>query len=220
VLDAGPEAMARRRCGGLEDAERRFEQRRLSGEFHAPRLSLEERTELRFLRVLFPGPKRTLSQLDRDEFEIGSDHPFAVELPAPDGNFYPRHSKLRPGPPREDAEKAHLAPGEARIYELEERRAVGSKLTASEEKELRDLRQRHPEYAARIDLMDLRYLYHWRREFEIARKAGLDFDAINEQAEVCCLRLRDETKFIHEPQARLYLLERRGKAAGVSGREP
>jgi hypothetical protein len=65
-------------------------------------------------------------------------------------------------------------------------------LTASEEKELPDLRERHPEFAAAVDLMDLRYLYHWRREFEIARKAGLDFDAINEQAEVCCLEGRKQ----------------------------
>ena len=73
-------------------------------------------------------------------------------MPAPDGNFYPRHSKLRPAAPKEDAEKAHLAAnpellGEATIRELEERRAVGFQLTASEEEELRDLRERYPEYA-------------------------------------------------------------------------
>jgi hypothetical protein len=177
------------------------------------------------LRWLYPEPKRDLSQLDGDGFEMYRDHPFADELPAPDGNFYPRHSKLRPAAPKEDAEKAHLAAnpellGEATIRELEERRAVGFQLTASEEEELRDLRERYPEYAAGLDLMDLQYLYHWRREFEIARKAGLDIDAIYEQAEVCCLRLRDPSKFIHEWQARRYLRDRRGKAAGAARREP
>ena len=107
--------------------------------------------------------------------------------------------------------------GETRIRKLEERRAVGFQLTASEEEELRGLRERYPEYAAELDLMDLQYLYRWRREFEIARKAGLDIDAINEQAEVCCLRLRDPSKFIHEWQARR---DRRGKAAGAARREP
>ena len=221
VLDAGPEAMARRRCAALEEAERKFKRSRLFGDFHAPRLSREERTELRFLRLLYPaGPKVNLSELDDDGFEMDRYHPFVDELPAPDGNFYPLHSKLRPGAPNEDAEEAHLAPEEARIYELEERRAVGSQLTASEEKELRDLRERHPEYAARIDLMDLLYLYHWRREFEIARKAGLDIDAIREQADVCCLRLRDDSKFINEWQARRFLRYHRGKAAGAATREP
>ena len=40
--------------------------------------------------------RETCSQLDDDEFEMYRDHPFEDELPAPDGNFYPRHSKLRP----------------------------------------------------------------------------------------------------------------------------
>jgi hypothetical protein len=218
VLNASPESIARRRCSALREAERRFKESRLFGEFNpsAPPLSRQQQNELRLLRWLYPAePKRNLSALEDDEFEMDR-HPFKDELPAPDGNFYPRHSKLRPGAPRAGAEKEHLAPGEARIYALEERRAVRSQLTASEEKELRDLRQRHPEYAARIDLMDLRYLYHWRREYEIARKAGLDIDAINEQAEVCCLRLRDESKFINEWQARRFLRDR--KAAGAAGR--
>ena len=140
-------------------------------------------------------------------------HPFANELPAPDGIFYPRHAKLRPGAPKGDTEKAHLAAnpellGEARIRELEERRAVGSQLTASEEEELRELRERYPDYAAGLDLVDLRYLYHWRREFEIARKAGLDIDAIYKQAEICCSTARDQSKFIHEWQARRFLRDR------------
>jgi hypothetical protein len=83
-------------------------------------------------------------------------------------------------------------------------------LTASEEEELRELRERYPDYAAGLDLVDLRYLYHWRREFEIARKAGLDIDAIYKQAEI--------SKFIHEWQARRFLRDR--KAAGAAGREP
>ena len=46
--------------------------------------------------------KRNLSQLEGDGFEMYRDHPFVDELQAPDGNFYPRHSKLRPAerPPR------------------------------------------------------------------------------------------------------------------------
>jgi hypothetical protein len=225
VFSASPEAVARRRREALQDAERRFKKSRLTGEFYAAPLSRKDRNELKLLRWLYPEPKRDLSQLDGDGFEMYRDHPFADELPAPDGNFYPRHSKLRPAAPKEDAEKAHLAAnpellGEATIRELEERRAVGFQLTASEEEELRDLRERYPEYAAGLDLMDLQYLYHWRREFEIARKAGLDIDAIYEQTEVCCLRLRDPSKFIHEWQARRYLRDRRGKAAGAARRGP
>jgi len=222
VFNASPESLARRRRAALEKADRRFRMYRLDGDF----LSRKERHELNLLRRLYPAePNQSLSPLEDDEFETRRDHPFAHELPAPDGNFYPRHSKLRPAAPKEDAEKAHLAAnpellGEATIRELEERRAVGFQLTASEEEELRDLRERYPEYAAGLDLMDLQYLYHWRREFEIARKAGLDIDAIYEQAEVCCLRLRDPSKFIHEWQARRYLRDRRGKAAGAARREP
>jgi hypothetical protein len=225
VLNASPESIARRRRAALEDAERKFKKSRLTGDFYAAPLSRKDRNELRLLRWLYPAePKLNLSGLDDDGLEM-HHHPFADELPAPDGNFYPRHSKLRPAAPKEDAEKAHLAAnpellGEATIRELEERRAVGFQLTASEEEELRDLRERYPEYAAGLDLMDLQYLYHWRREFEIARKAGLDIDAIYEQAEVCCLRLRDPSKFIHEWQARRYLRDRRGKAAGAARREP
>jgi hypothetical protein len=218
VFYVSPEAIARSRHSELQDADRRFRRYRSSGGLRAPPLSRQERSTLKLLRWLYPAePKADLAQLETDEFEMLRDHPFADQLPAPDGNFYPRHSKLRPGPPREDAEKAHLAPGEARIYELEERRAVGSQLTASEEKELRDLRQRHPEYAAVIDLMDLFYLYDWRREFERARKAGVDIDAIREHADACSLRFRDESKFINEWQARRFLRDHRGKAAGAAG---
>jgi hypothetical protein len=110
VIHASPEAVGRRRRKALEDAERRFKHRRLSGELHAPPLSHKERNELKFLRPLYPEPKPTPSQLDRD-LEMDRYHPFRDELPAPDGNFYPWHSKLWPGAPKEDAEKAHLAPG-------------------------------------------------------------------------------------------------------------
>lgn len=77
---------------------------------------------------------------------------------------------------------------------------------------MRDLRERYPEFAAVMDLMDLRYLYERTRELEIARKAGLDFDAMCKQAEVICLRLRDESKYLHEWQARNHVRDRRGKA--------
>jgi hypothetical protein len=218
VFSASPESIARRRREALQDAERQFKKSRLTGEFCAAPLSRKDRNELKLLRWLYPEPKRNLSQLDDDEFDRYRDHPFADELPAPDGNFYPRHSKLRAAASKEDAEKAHLAEGEARIRELEERRAVGFRVTASEEEELRDLRERYPEYAAGLDLMDLQYLYHWTRELEIARKAGLDFDAMCKQADDCCLRLRDESKFIHEWQARGYVRDRRGKATGATTR--
>ena len=125
--------------------------------------------------------------------------------------------------PTEDAEGCQLAAriaayernpellDEARIRELEERRA-GSPFTASEEGELRDLRQRCPEFAAVMDLMDFRYLCERTRELEIARKAGLDFDAMCKQAEVICLRLRDPSKYLHEWQALADVGDRRGKA--------
>ena len=223
VLSASPESIARRRCAALEEAEWRFKKSRLFRDPYRPPLSRKDRNDLRLLRRLYPAePKPNRSELDDDGFDM-HHHPFANELPAPDGIFYPRHAKLRPGAPKGDTEKAHLAAnpellGEARIRELEERRAVGSQLTASEEEELRELRERYPDYAAGLDLVDLRYLYHWRREFEIARKAGLDIDAIYKQAEICCSTARDQSKFIHEWQARRFLRDR--KAAGAAGREP
>jgi hypothetical protein len=210
VIHASPEAIARRRRAALEDADRRFRKYRLDGEFYAPPLSRKERNEHKFLRRLYPAePKRDLSRLDSD-FEWYRDHAFVDELLAPDGNFYPRDSKLRPGDPQ----------GWVRMRELEERRAVGFQLTAAEEGELRDLRERYPEFAVVIDLMDLKYLYHHRRELEIARKAGLNFDAMNAQADDCCLGLRDPSKFIHEWQARRSVREDGGKAVGAATREP
>jgi hypothetical protein len=59
----------------------------LTGEFYAAPLSRKDRNDLKLLRWLYPEPKPSLSQLDGDEFDMYRDHPFADELPAPDGNF-------------------------------------------------------------------------------------------------------------------------------------
>jgi hypothetical protein len=112
-------------------------------------------------------------------------HPFRDELPAPDGNFYPRHSKLRPAP---SFEKGRSLEGpKARIYELEKRR-VGEDLTPTEEEELQDLRRRHPRIAEVVSNMNLVYDCWYDREFRRAKKAGLDIAAAMRQAEVICLR--------------------------------
>jgi hypothetical protein len=262
VFRASPEQIARRRRQALEDADRRFRLSRSSREFSAaPALSRKERNELKLLQRLYPAePKQTLSPLEDDCFETGRGHPFVHEWPAPDGNFYPRHSKLRPPDllgytaedlandrkrldqlrkarserekltPNEHAEEADLAArvaayelnpeaaGEARLRELEERRAVGLELTASEEDEWRELRDRDPELAAAMELIDLQYFYHWRRELNRARQAGVNFDTMRNQADVGCLRLRDPTKFIREWQARTYLADR-DEAATAAARE-
>jgi hypothetical protein len=98
VFAASPESIARRRRQALQDAERRFKMSQLTGDFPAAPLSRKERNDLELLRWLYPKPKRNLSQLDGDEgFEMYRDHPFQDACLAPDGNFYPRHSKLRPG---------------------------------------------------------------------------------------------------------------------------
>jgi hypothetical protein len=103
VFCAGPEAIARRRRAALEEADRRFRKNRFFREFSAPRPTRQERNALKLLRWLYPKPARNLSQLDGDELEMSHYHPFRNELPAPDGNFYPRHSKLRPAPSFEKA---------------------------------------------------------------------------------------------------------------------
>jgi hypothetical protein len=103
VLSASPESIARRRRAALEEAERRFKMYRLFREFYAAPLSRKDRDDLRLLRWLYPAePKRDLSQLDDDGLEMYRDHPFRDELQAPDGNFYPRHSKLRPAGAADD----------------------------------------------------------------------------------------------------------------------
>ena len=127
--------------------------------------------------------------------------------------------KLTPKEDTEDQQKPELL-SKCRIHDLEERHAVGFELTASEEQELRDLRERYSEFARVIDLMDLSYLYQWRREVEIARKAGLDTVAMFEQADVVCLRFRDPTKFTTESDAKEYLRVRGGKAGGAASLEP
>jgi hypothetical protein len=97
VFCASPESIARRRREALEDAERRFKRsRRLTGEY-APPLSHKERNDLKLLRWLYPKRLPNLSQFDGEEgLAFYRDHPFVEELQAPNGNFYPRHSKLRP----------------------------------------------------------------------------------------------------------------------------
>jgi hypothetical protein len=225
VFCASPESIARRRREALEDAERRFKNSRRTGE-DAPPLSRKERSDLKLLRWLYPKRLPNLSQFDGEEgVAFYRDHPFVDELQAPNGNFYPRRSKLRwleqlgkterkKLTPKEDAEDQQNPEqlNKLRICDLERRRADGFALTASEEQDLRDLRQRYPEFAAVIDLIDLSYLYQWRREVEIARKAGLDTVAMFEQADVICLRFRDPTKFTTESDAQEYLRVRSGKA--------
>ena len=240
VFRASPEAIARERCAALEDADKRFRRYRAIGGLPAPPLSRQERNELKFWRGLYPaGPKRSVSSLadgrwqnlsgfDDDGLQTDPeylDHPFAEELLAMDGNFYPRRSKLRhrrwleqlettePKKPTanedaEDQQNPELA--KARMRELEERRAAGFQLTAAETGELQTLRERDPEFAAIIDLMDLHYLNDWRREVEIARKAGLDTFGMFEQADIISWRVRDPTKFISESDAAEYWRRRNG----------
>ena len=98
VFSASPESIARRRRQALEDAERLFKKSRLFGDFPAAPLSRKEQNELELLRRLYPKPARNLSELDGDDgLEMDRDHPFEDAFLAADGNFYPRHSKLRPG---------------------------------------------------------------------------------------------------------------------------
>jgi hypothetical protein len=104
VFAASPESIARRRRQALEDKERLFKKNRLFGDFPAAPLSRKERDELKLLRWLYPKPARNLSELDDDDgLEMYHYHPFADELLAADGNFYPRHSKLRPAGAAETA---------------------------------------------------------------------------------------------------------------------
>ena len=146
VFSASPESIARRRRAALVEAERGFNMYRLFRELYAAPLSRKDRHDLRLLRWLYPAePKRDLSQLDDDGLEMYRDHPFTDELLAPDGNFYPPHSKLRPAPSFRKG-MVYLEGPKARIYELEKRR-VAEVLTPTEEEELQDLRRRHPRIA-------------------------------------------------------------------------
>jgi hypothetical protein len=168
-----------------------------------------------------------------DEFEAYGYRRVDAELRHRGINFYPRRSKLRWQEQLGNIERKKLAPKEdpedqqkpellskSRMHDLEQRRVVGFELTASEEQELRDLRERYPEFAAVMDLMDLSYLYHWRREVEIARKAGLNTVAMFEQADVICLRFRDPTKFTTESDAEESRRVRNGKATEAASLEP
>jgi hypothetical protein len=234
VYDASPESIARRRREALESAEGRFKASRRTGDFYAPPLSRQERSDLKLLRWLYPKRLPNRSQLDGDDgLDMYLDHPFADALRAPNGNFYPRQSKLRwleqlgtigrkkltAKEDPEDQQKPELL-AKSRMHDLEERRAVGLALTGSEEQELRDLRERHPEFAAVVDLMDLSFLYYWRREVEIARKASLNSVAMFEQADLICLRWRDPTKFTTESDAEEYRRVRSAKATEAAALEP
>jgi hypothetical protein len=101
VFNASPEAIARRRRTALEDAERWFLKSRFFGEFYGAQLSRKEQDELKLLRWLYPAPALNLSQLG-DGLEMYRAHPFEGELLAPDGNFYPQDSKLRPAGAADD----------------------------------------------------------------------------------------------------------------------
>jgi len=98
---AGPEQTARRRRKALQDAERLFKKHLLTGDFYAPPLSRKDQSDLKLLRWLYPEPKSNVSRSDQNEHddrdaEMFRDHPFQYELPASDGNLYPRDSELRP----------------------------------------------------------------------------------------------------------------------------
>jgi len=81
-----------------------------------------------------------------------------------------------------------------RIAELDERVVGGETLTAEEEAERLDLRQRYPESAAQADRIDHRYRYWRRKETESAEKSGMDRGKADRLSEEKCERLRDPTK--------------------------
>jgi hypothetical protein len=100
----------------------------------------------------------------------------------------------------------------SRIAELDERVVGGETLTAAEEAERQDLRRRYPDSAAQADMIDHRYRYWYRKEVEIAEKAGMKlWDAVR-AARDKCERLRDPTKIEradlpHDLQCKIYQLE-------------
>jgi hypothetical protein len=63
---------------------------------------IKDRNELKLLRWLYPEPNLNLSEFEDDWLDVYRDHPFADQLLAPDGNFYPRDSKLRPAGAADD----------------------------------------------------------------------------------------------------------------------
>ena len=82
----------------------------------------------------------------------------------------------------------------SRIAELDERVVGGETLTAAEEAERQDLRRRHPDSAAQADMIDHRYRYWYRKEFEIAEKSGMKWSDAFQAARDKCEPLRDPTK--------------------------
>jgi len=82
----------------------------------------------------------------------------------------------------------------SRIADLEERRAVGDTLTAAEDGELNALRGQHPEIAADVDRLDHRYRYWYRKELEIAKKAGMGWSKVYEAAKAKARPFRDPRK--------------------------
>jgi hypothetical protein len=136
--------------------------------------------------------------------------------------LYSKRLSRRKFTPEEDAEEAHLAvrvlgpvavpvlsPEVAkarqlepmtiewptsRIAELDERVVGGETLTATEEAERQDLRRRYPDSAAQADMIDHRYRYWNRKEFEIAEKSGMKWSDAVQAARDKCERLRDPTK--------------------------
>jgi hypothetical protein len=199
-------------------------------------LSAEEQKELEVLQQR-PDPEPTLAHLERERFEM--PHPFWNEVPDQDGSYYPLHALLKEagaGDERKwlvqlremnltvsqdtgDQRNSQLR-SRSRLRDLEQRRAGGYELTASEEREVGELRNDDPEYAAIIDLLDLPYLSEWAREVKKVKRAGLTTFAACEQADIVGLRLRDQTKFTTEADAKEYRRQHRGKPAEAAPLEP
>jgi hypothetical protein len=99
----GPEQIARRRRQRLERADQKFRAGRFFKEPGARVLSRKNRNDLRLLRLLYPAPasvKRDISEGIEDIEDIRcQDHPFAVEEPDSDGNFYTFDAPLVGMPP-------------------------------------------------------------------------------------------------------------------------
>jgi uncharacterized protein YnzC (UPF0291/DUF896 family) len=141
------------------------------------------------------------------------------------GALYSKRLSRKKLTPEEEAEEAHLAvrvlkpEGEeslkrpialwlsklsmtmewptSRIAELDERVVGGETLTAAEEAERQDLRRRYPDSAAEADRIDHRYRYCFRKEMEIAEKAGMKHSKAYDAAKEKCEPLRDPTKIPH-----------------------
>jgi hypothetical protein len=90
---ASPEMIARRCCKALEDAERQFNKSRSAG-FDVTPLSPRARSELAVFRVAYPRFIPNIPETEKFYYD-----PFFDFYQAPNGNFYPPDSKLRPGAP-------------------------------------------------------------------------------------------------------------------------